>query len=577
MRKIIALILTLMLMATCAFAEGGLTMIIDTDMGSMLITEDGTPVTEMGEYDVIYCITYDPCEPERLLYAVTSFDGVLINLSDMEGVTIEEWPEDGGELPEGDDSEIVIDEWEVSDSDEGEGQVEFTEGEEIELEWDEDWSEEDWYDFEGDYFDSLYAVMNAKGEVISDFDYITFTHDVENAVVFATRADSLTDVLDEQGNVLLSTDYALMASDGNGGYFATKPDLNMIDEYGEFPTVSPLVHVASDGTETDTGYSTGTYELGVFNSGYLCVPLYSQPDMEMFDEESEEETEDEDFEDYEEYDDNYYYDAEGYVYLNAQGENAFGKEFTYATMFTDGYAEVEDENYTARLIDTTGNYVTEKEYSGFDRGEPGDDMPIIANIYGGGFDLLDRSELTILASFGDEYGAELFAAQAGGDFIMAYSDTTMMIMDRNGSVIYETGEDTDDVYAYTWYTYCEGQPERILISKGEWPSAKCTLMDTQGNTIGGEYPEMTALSWKDGQGRYLVSSFDVIEENYDGETYYDADYESYLFGVIDQDGNTILETKYPMINCIAANRYWVYDGENYQLMDENGNVLYQPE
>lgn len=593
MRKLLALILSLMLISACALAEGGLTMIIDTDEGSMLISEDGSPLTQAGEYDVIYSITYEECPPERLLYAVTphaEYELITLSPEDLENMDIEAWPEDGGELVDGEDSEIVDDEWGTESGDDLD--IEIIVGEEEYIgDWDEDWSEEDWYDFEGDFFDSLYAVMNAKGEVITEYDYIAFTHDVANAVVFGTRADGLIDVIDEAGNVLLSTDYAAMTSDCSGGYFATKPDLDRIDEYGEFPTVSELVHVTSDGAEEATGYSTGTYELGIFDSGFLCVALYIEPmseiaeigdvDMEDYPEkevdedmtEAPEDAVDEDFIDY--YDSDDYYEAEGYVYLDAQGKNVFGKEFTYATMFTGGYAEVEDEDYNTRLINTSGEFVTEGDYSSFDRVDG--DMPIVANYYEGGFDLLSQTDLSVIASFGNEYGEELFAAHAGDGFILAYSDSTMLIMDKTGNVLYTSDAADEDVYAYTWYAYCEGSPERIIVSRGAWPEAECSLMDLSGNTIGASYPELVALSWKDGQGRYLVSTFDVVEEEYDGETYLDADYESYLYGVIDQDGNTILETVYPMINCVSANRYWVFDGENYQLMDESGNVLYQPE
>lgn len=578
MRKITALILCLLLVTTCAFAEDGLTMIVDTDESSFLITGDGTLLTQPGEYDVIYCFTYDTCEPERLMYAVTKFAEGAVDFSEFSqsaamDAEVEDWPEDGGALPETDGSEIVDEELEFYDYNELDGEWEIIEGEETDIDdWDEDWTEEDWYDFEGDYFDSLYAVMNARGELITGFDYIAFTHDVSDAVIFATRADGFVDALDEQGNVLVSGDYAAMTSDGNGGYLATKPDLDQIDEYGDFPAMSALVHVASDGSEEDTGYTTGTYELGVFNSGYLCVPLYGEIQPEEAAEESEEETEDDEyFEDY----DNYDYEVLGYVFLDSQGKNAFDKVFTYAAMFTGGYAEVEDENFNARLIDVNGEYVTDKEYSGFDRGEDGDSMPIIANIVGGGFDLLDRADLSVIASFGSEYGNELFASQAGGDFIMAYSDSCMMIMAADGRIIYSSQD--ENVYAYTWYAYCEGQPERILVSRGDWPSAQCSLMDLEGNTVGGAYPELTALSWKDGQGRYMVADFDVVEVDYGGETMLDADYDTYTYGIIDQDGNTILETKYTMINCLSADRYWVSDGNTYQLVDENGNVIYEAE
>lgn len=569
MRRIIALALCLMMFTACAFAEGGLTMTVDTDEGSFLLSEDGKLLTQPGEYDVIYCFTYDPCEPERLMYGVTNYDDAVIPYDGEDG-DVADWPDDGGELPEGDDADESEEEWEDS--------VEFSSMDAVtDKELDSDSAEpydgelegDDW-DFDGEYFDALYAVMNARGELITGFDYIAFTHDVHNALIFATRADGFVDVLNEQGDVLMISDYAVMASDGNGGYFATKPDLEMTDEYGDFSNVSKLVHVSADGQESDTGYSTGTYELGAFESGYICVPLYEETAAE----ESADEFEDIDeefFVDYEYYD----YTVLGYVYLDANGVNVFDKVFSYATMFIDGYAEVEDEDFAARLIDVNGNYVTDKEYSGFDRSEDDDNMPIIANYEECGFDLLSRDDLSVIASFGSEYGDDLFAAQAGGDFITAHSDSCMMILDGNGRVLYTS--QNSDVYAYTWYSFCEGQPERILISDGDWPNAECSLMDLQGNSIGGAYPELIAMSWKDGQGRYMVADFEIVEVEYDGETMQDADYDTYRYGMIDQDGNTVLETKYTMINCLSADRFWISDGSVYQLVDANGSVIFETE
>ena len=587
MRRMIALALCALLLGVSALAESGLTMIVETEDSTVLIREDGTLLTQPGDYDVIYCFTYDACAPDRRMYAVATLDGESQYEEDMDGeldfdYEIDIWPYDDGQLPEEGDQAMDELEWALSQQEDmDDGGWDLQVGEELPEalageDWDEDWSE--WEDDSvqpDSYYNTLFAAMNAQGQLITDFAYTSFVHDVENAVIFATRADGFVDALDESGNVLLSGNYAAMVSDGQGGYMATRPDLDKIDDYGDFPAISALVHVAHDGQETDTGCITGTYELSAFDSGYMCVPLYSAHAAEYPEDDGADAwEEDEYFDRYEGLD--YDYESLGYVYLNIRGENAFGGTFPYATPFSGGYAEVEGDDYVARLINASGEYVTDKEYGSFDRSESTADMPIVANLLEGGFDLLNRGDLSVIASYtAEEYGEGLFASLAGGDFIMAYSESGTMIMDHAGRVIYATEGGDDGVYAYTWYAYCEGEPGRILLSRGEWPYSRCGLIDLEGNVVGDTYQELSALSWKDGQGRYLVASFDIEELEYDGEVIYDADYDSFFYGMIDQDGKVILDTKYTSINCIAIDRFWVSDGEVYQLMDENGNVLYQ--
>lgn len=581
MRRIIAIVLCIMLAAACACAESDMALILETENGYMLITENGEVITEMGEYDVIYCFTYSECPPERRMFAVASLDaGAVIN-SDVKVDIDEPWSDDGALDEDG----AEPDEAEWDDSEEMLGgssgggfigslpdDIEDDDGfivDELDpdFEWKlEDWTEEDdeWYGSD-DYYDALYAVMNAKGELITDFAYTSFTHDVENALIFAVRADSFMDVIDEQGNVLMSGEYAMVVSDGQGGYLATKPDLDEVDFDGRFPSASALVHVAQDGTETDTGILTGTYELNPMACGYVCVPVYtlnSELDVDAMDEDME-------------YDDfaDYLYILNGYRFIDANGADVFGSMFDYASPFDGGYAEVGDEEGTARLIGMDGNFVTDKPYSGFDRGDGDGAEPIIANLSDGGFDLLDPNDLHVIASYGvEQFGEELFANNAGDGYILAYSDAGNYILDINGNVIY-SADVNDDAYAYTWYSFAVGAPQRIIVSHGSWPQCVCTLMDTAGNVIGGEYPEIQALTWIGDQGRYLVSKYDVIETEYDGETMYDADFDSYRYGIIDQDGNTVLETKYTEITCMSINRFWVCEDGNYKLLDENGNVV----
>lgn len=528
MRKIAAILICLMLLAPATLAEGAQTMVVDYGSGSMLIAADGTPLTQVGDYDFIYRLSGADCPPERaLFYAIAQMDAVPDDEFDEE---VEDWPDDGGEL----DDEVVDIPLELYENPE-----ELDIGEVVD-------SDYDFAEFEGPY-ETMSALMDARGNLLTDYAYIIFTHDVENGVVIGYRADGFVSALDEKGNVLVEGEYAALVSDTKGGFFATKPDLTMTDEYGDFYYRAPLVHVRADGSEAETGLITVVSDLAGFSSGLMCIPVFA--DMGAFGQEPD--------------------DDARYIYVDTDGKDAFGQSFTGAYNFFGNYADVTDEDFNGRLIDRTGAYVTEKAYSWFDFGAAEDGMPIVANLVDGGFDLLSKEDLSVIKSFDPaENGATYYAYQSGDRLIFAFSDEEINIIDGAGRVIYTGAAGVD---AYTYYFYSDSQPGRMLISQGDWPEGECQVMDFAGNPTSDSYQEIIALTWQNSEGRYQVASYDIIDDE-DGR---DADYESYRYGLIDQDGNTILEMKYEEMVYLAPDRYWVSDGGAYQLMDADGNIIYE--
>lgn len=548
MRKLTAVLICLMLLVPAALAESAETMVVDYGSGSMLITADGTPLTEVGDYDFIYRVTNGDCPSERVLYYATSDISVAYDDSELEG-EVEDWPTDEGELDEGEEViDIPIDQTEQPEEEpEDEYEIDDVVGS-----MGDDMSELD------SYFETNCALMDATGRLLTDYAYTMFTHDVENAVVIGYRTDGFVSALDEKGNVLLEGAYAAVVSDTKGGFFVTKPDLNETDEYGDFFYKAPLFHVLSDGTEQDTGIVTGTYDLSGFSSGFMCVAKYA--DLGVFGQD--------DMDDMENVEDG---DEMSYIFIDADGNDAFGVSFTGAYNFSGNYADVTDQDYNERLIDKTGAFATEKAYSWFDCGSADDDMPIVANLVDGGFDLLSKEDLSIVKSFApEEADGTLYAYQSGDKLIFAFSDARKYIINAAGDAVYEGDAGVD---AYTYYFSCDSQPQRILVAEGDWPEEACRVMDLSGNATSDTYQEITALTWIGGAGRYQVASYDVIDS--DDAEYKDADYDSYRYGVIDQDGNTILEMKYTEMTYLAPDRYWVSDGSVYQLMDSDGNVIYE--
>lgn len=558
MKRILACAVCIMLMTVSAFAEGTRSFAVETDAGSMLITESGEQLTAAGDYDVIVPITYGDCPAERVLFAATHFDlggdfffgddGEVVP-DDMEEETdwgdewedelddVEAWPDEDGGLDEDYDMDVVDDQEWSDFGEDGFYEEDFFEGEEFD------------YDLpESEYIDlgmgNGMALMNAAGELLTGFDYASFVHDAENAVVFACDFDGWVTALDEGGTVLAAGPYASMVSDGAGGFFAVAPEMD--GESGEISELAALVHVTAAGDIVDTGFVTNAYEpLSGFSGGVMCVIVCDGYDGDS--------------------------PAYSYVFMNADGHDAFGRSFAYAANFAGGSAEVMDETNTARLIDLNGNYVTDTQYSYFDCGEQDDGMPIVANLTNGGFDLISKESFEIIASFRPENGASmLYAYNSGDNLIMAYSENETMILDASGGVLYRGA---DDMYAYTWYEFCDSQPQRLLVTRGEGVEAMNCVTDLSGTQHSDWYREISALSWTGGEGRYLVCDYELVEVEYDDVTGFEPDADTCRYGVIDQDGATVVEMKYDYFNCLAADRYWVSDGAGYLLLDGDGNVI----
>ena len=543
MKKTAAFILAMLMMIVPGFAMGERVFSADTDIGAVLITESGELVTGIGDYDVIDLISYDDCPPERQLFMVSMLDisdGFFLMEDydeffgdedwDYDLDDVEAWPDTEG-LDEGYDMEIVDDMPVVSDMPlESEEEVDFGEY----------FTDDDFDELDG-YMDYGVALMNTKGELLTDFEYISFMHDVENAVVAAYDFEGFVTLLDEAGNVLVAGGYTSVVANGQGGYIAVQPVVD--PETGDFSETAPIVRISADGEVEETGLYTFAYEtLPGYSGGLMCVPVYDGGTG-----------------------------VYAYIYIDAAGVDAFGKKFDYAASFIGGFAEVTGDDYSARLIDMSGEYVTDGGHRYFDMGTEGDGMPIVANLMDGGFELMSKDDGGVIATFLPETEGDMFYAYQSGDgLIVAYSDQTTMIIDGSGNVLYR-GE--GELYAQTWYEFADGVPGRMLLSDYSDGAMRMCVAEFDGTPVSEWYGDMSALSWVNGQGRYLALDYELTQIEYDDVTGYEPDMETFRYGVVDHDGNVVVELKYDYFMQLASDRYWAAQGGTYSLMDENGGVI----
>ena len=83
------------------------------------------------------------------------------------------------------------------------------------------------------------------------------------------------------------------------------------------------------------------------------------------------------------------------------------------------------------------------------------------------------------------------------------------MFDMDARLLFEQTEQEALVNLNGYYATCEGLPGRIVRSEGEWPETQCWLIDLEGEAVAGPYQQLDAASWRDGEGRYIVSSFDT--------------------------------------------------------------------
>ena len=561
MKKIISAVIALMMLAMPVFAEGERTYSVNTDSGALLIDENGNMLTDIGEFDMIEPISGSSCPSERRLYMVSQLDlssGFYMDESEEEVFSendsfsgffndewygewdeelddVEEWPVDLEMLDEGYEMEVIDDVPAPADEETGEyGDV---------LDDEEGLLGDEYIDYGVSYG---VALMNARGELLTGFDYESFWHDVENGVVQAYNFEGFVTMLDENGNVLTEGMYSSVVSDGNGGFFAVMPTVD--GETGEFSEAAPIMHIDASGAVSETGIYTFSFEtLPGFSEGYMCVSV-CEKDADA--------------------DDDY-----KYVYIDQNGEAAFGRYFEYAFNFNGGIAEVTDGDSQVRLINTKGENLTDGYYSYFDCGISGDNMPIIGNLLDGGFDLISKADYSVIASFRPENGASyMYASLTGDGFIMVNTDIENMLMDAAGNIVWR-GSVGDNMRVYTGYEYTDSQPQRVAVKFTTENGDETYVADFAMNAFGGAFCDVDPISWVGGSGRYQVVNYELIEREFEDQITLDPDLESFMYGVIDQDGNTVIPMEYDYFMALDHDRYWVGSGINYKLLDSDGKVI----
>ena len=102
-------------------------------------------------------------------------------------------------------------------------------------------------------------------------------------------------------------------------------------------------------------------------------------------------------------------------------------------------------------------------------------------------------------------------------------------------------------------------------------------MRADGTLVEGAWQSLFPLFTLDGTGYYGFMAFEAtpvyVEEL--GEEQYDWDPDGVRYGVVDENGETVLSARYKALSVAGEKRLLVREGDAQGLIDVHGNWIYQ--
>lgn len=286
-------------------------------------------------------------------------------------------------------------------------------------------------------------------------------------------------------------------------------------------------------------------------------------------------------------------DAELTLLQNGAQAQVWHKSLLDDAQFMDSpYAEVQRGTGLCGIIDREGNFVVESQYTSVSRPEPDSfrittPRPFFCEEKDGGLAVLHGETLDTILQLEKtgEYirgifeNPSVFIVSVGGrgKQLRSMADGSLLL-----EMLYdETGNYSGEITKVDGYyrVLADGYPERLVASQGEGLQSKDWLIDNNGNRISDDYQCITPLMWSRDKGAFLVESF--VPENYDAGVFAGEKQNAYEYGVkytgsaygegwrcglIDQDGNTLIEMKYTAMEVLENGNIWFTTGDGNSLI-----------
>lgn len=285
-------------------------------------------------------------------------------------------------------------------------------------------------------------------------------------------------------------------------------------------------------------------------------------------------------------------DAELALLKNGAQPEIWHKPLLEDAQFMDSpYAEVQRGTGDSGIIDREGNFVVEAKYDSVFRPDPlsfriTTPRPFFCKEKDGGLAVLHGETLDSIVQLkvedkylrGEFVNPSVFETH-GGKGLQLRSLT-------DGSVLFElpfdeTGNYSGEITGVDGYyrVLADGYPTRMVAWNGEGPGAQAWLIDNNANRVCDDFQRITPLTWSGERGAFLVESFDP--DDYDDATFggekqtafeYGLKYngsaygEDWRCGLIDQDGNTLVEMKYISMEVMGDGTIWFTAADGNSLI-----------
>lgn len=222
-------------------------------------------------------------------------------------------------------------------------------------------------------------------------------------------------------------------------------------------------------------------------------------------------------------------------YLDAQGVWAISPQYAYAARFV-GTLAVAAADSGVGVIDLSGNWAVSPKYESVSL-SPGNGV-FTATTGGGRVTVYDAETLAIVA---DVAGGTAYArTERLRDMALVTVGGVSSLYSREGEVLASWGEEKG---VALW----SAGPDRIILVSDE----EAWLLNGRAEKLAGPYAEVSIL---------------------DGAAFAYADYDGFG-GILDADGNVILQTKYDSIGRGAPGLYIARDANGAYVIDADGNSL----
>lgn len=377
---------------------------------------------------------------------------------------------------------------------------------------------------------SRVALVGADGEALTGFDYFDLTLD-PTGVVIGRRWPLGADALDRSGNVQFSGDYAALRPTGDGGWLALKPDGKAKDTYGNEVQRFAVLALDSDGAEHDTGFHVTDDNLSPFADG-LC-PVNGIQELQG-----------------------------RAAFLNPSGERALKRTFDYIGDVSGRLSVVWDGEYCG-LADITKGYILKPVYDGISL-----EKGVFIARRGNRLEVLDAATGEKRFSRRYEDTDYCYGWMFTKDILCVGSEFVRELCDMEGHVLvsYDQVLNINESYSI-----CDGLPQRLVASVGEWPDGKDHLIDLDGAVMSRDWQMLSPAVWQDGHGRYVFTTYRVAKDD-DGDAY--PLWYTYRYGVCDENGAVILDGTYLSVTVLGLDRYWVQAPDRTGMIDGAGHWYY---